>query len=394
MLGVSQFDNARESACTWARCPICFDALHTRPGDVGALTYKGKRVESALYHQSCMMDERGELRLSASLTPPWHRSPVSRLAVDGFALLPPISKRISWTKFVDWNGDGVVDLSEVAAAIAAVLPVDEAQAERFVSAQFDKDGNGVLDAHEIRSAVLPFLRKSMAHIVESASRPPEIHACSSRADFLSWFDHWDRHGAGHLTSSCLQLAVVTSLHNGGTLQTRRMVAAVIIAEAELEEALKVSRAIFLERLVPVMQMNLPAKGVQGGALGDPWPCCFDPKKPMTISLISTDGKRKQALVPPTATVGTLRAEARRQYRVWLGSKDARLCMAGKLLHDDCTPVSALPFNLEGGVVQVIPMVKVVLTKVKPVECESTSDGDASDCSWSSSEDDSGSCGGE
>lgn len=340
------------------------------------------------------MDERGELRLSASLTPPWHRSPVSRLAVDGFALLPPISKRISWTKFVDWNGDGVVDLSEVAAAIAAVLPVDEAQAERFVSAQFDKDGNGVLDAHEIRSAVLPFLRKSMAHIVESASRPPEIHACSSRADFLRWFDHWDRHGAGHLTSSCLQLAVVTSLHNGGTLQTRRMVAAVIIAEAELEEALKVSRAIFLERLVPVMQMNLPAKGVQGGALGDPWPCCFDPKKPMTISLISTDGKRKQAIVPPTATVGTLRAEARRQYRVWLRSKDARLCMAGKLLDDDCTPVSALPFNVEGGVVQVIPMVKVVLTKVKAVECESTSDGDASDCSWSSSEDDSGSCGGE
>lgn len=389
MLGVALLDEARDAACTFARCPICFDALRARPDQVGALMYKGKRVESALYHKSCMIDEQGSLRLSASLSPPWHRSPITRQAVDAFALMPCISEPIAWTKFVDWNGDGKIEVSEVAVAIAALLPINADHAEHFVSSNFDKDGNGALDTHELRNIALPFIRKSMAKLVAAATQPPEIYSTSSRADFLAWFDHWDNNHAGQITTSCLQVAVIASLDGVATITTRRTLARIVLGEAGLAESSHVSRSTFLQCLVPVLQLNLPDK--DSTIPDDSGTPVFDPKGPMVVNLVSSDGKRKQATVPASATVGTLRAEVRRQFRVWLGSRDVQIAMRGTVLLDDGVHLAALPCFLGKDAVMVLRKTKVVCPSLKSPgppqsnELEELSESD--DFPFTSSDDD-------
>merc|ERR1719265_1969772 len=170
MLGLTPCNDFAKSAELWAKCPICLDALHSKPSEVGAFVFHSKRVESTLYHKCCVLDEAGKLRLNASLKPPWYTSPVSRQPVDGFMLLPPTSKPRSWTKFVDWNGDGNVDVAELGTAIAAVLPIEEHHAEALVSSKFDQDGNGFLDVREIKDYVLPFIKRHTARLVAKSVR--------------------------------------------------------------------------------------------------------------------------------------------------------------------------------------------------------------------------------
>jgi len=324
---------------------------------------------------------------------------MSRQAVDGFALLPPIacgrSKRVAWTKFIDWNLDGTVSVSEVAVAIAALLPIDADHAEEFVSSAFDADGNGVLDVEEIRDRVLPFLRKRMAKLIASAAKPPQIFNTSSRTEFIRWFEHWvEKDRREQLSTSCLQVALASSLESESSPSMRRTLTAVILAEAGIEGREFVSMSTFLESLVPVLKLNLPEKEPS-----TPGSIIFDPKAPSSISLMSTTGRRKKAAVPASATVGTLRAEVRRQYRLWLGSMDAELWIMGERLCDDSKQISALPYAFDEQVVQVSRKIKVVAPSISSRSSNGQNEGYESDtevedlwdtlsCDSSSSEEDS------
>lgn len=274
----------------------------------------------------------------------------------------------------------------MAGALAAILPIDADHAEQFVSSEFDADGNGILDSQEIQKWVLLFVRKRLSNILDTVSQPPEIHQSSSHADFLEWFDHWDREKAGHIATSCLQMALVASMNGSGTIATKRALARVVLSEAGLSEGDSVSRMNFLHCIVPMLKLNLPENDdTEDEWLGGRQDLALDHKRPIAVCLVSSDGKRKQAVVPPCATVGVLRSEVRRQYRVWLGSKDARLCLAGKMLLDDNVPVAALP-RLGESVVQVFKVTKVVLPAVRSTGSESDSSSSEFDCSSDDSAD--------
>jgi len=378
-------DQLADSAARWAKCPICLDSLHSRPSEVGAFVCRGKRIESTLYHKSCVLDEAGKLRLNASLKPPWYTSPVSRRPVDGFRLLPPTSKPISWTKFVDWNGDGKVDVAELGTAIAAVLPIEEHHAEKLVSSRFDKDSNGFLDSKEIREHVLPYIKRQTARIVAKASRAPEIHSESSYQDMVTWFDYWDKEKFGFLTQSCLRLAVACCFECE-TSVLRQQLANIIVAEADVLCDEVVTRAVFQSRVVPVLKINLPEQDV--GHSVKVKGSSYDPKQPFKIQFLSTQGKQKSGVVSASGNVEDLRKEARRQFRVWLGSRDADLCVAGRFLCDDSVLLLSLPVYLPESTIQVIPKVRVVLPRRMPAKDIDALDSDSSsgsftgDCSCS------------
>lgn len=376
MLGVPLFDTDRMSASQCARCPICFEALHTRPHDVGALVLGGKRIEPTLYHKSCMTDENGSLRLSASLTPPWYRSPMSRQPCDGFALLPSIRKKASWAKFVDWNNDGAVSVAELAAVIAAMLPIDDSEAEKFVSKHFDKLGKGEVESEQIMHEVLPFLHKNTGRIV-LGRQSAEIYSSSTGQNFLSWFDHVDKTRCGHVTVSCMRMALIASLKKGDA-KLKQMVANSMLADAGLLEIGLITKVMFLEHLVPLLQLNLPSKESKCSAKEDSQP--FDVKGSLSIKFLSATGQSRRAEVPGSGTVSDLRNAARRQFRIWLAGRDARLCLAGKFIEDDAASLSSLPDLYGNSVVQVLPMVRVYVPRSKAIKVSasgsSSSDSDS------------------
>ncbi len=51
---MTAFETVQSAAAQHAACPICLDTLASQPGEVGALIYRGQRVEAALYHQNCV----------------------------------------------------------------------------------------------------------------------------------------------------------------------------------------------------------------------------------------------------------------------------------------------------------------------------------------------------
>ena len=53
---------------------------------------------------------------------------MTRIPIDGFMRMPALANREDWFKFVDWKGDGRLDVEELAVVLAAVLPIDEAKA--------------------------------------------------------------------------------------------------------------------------------------------------------------------------------------------------------------------------------------------------------------------------
>jgi hypothetical protein len=323
-----------------------------------------------------MMDETGSLRLAASLTPPWHRSPVSRKPVDDFALLPSVLKRAAWVQFVDWNNDGSVSVAEVATVIAAMLPIDENKAESFVSKRFDKAGKGVLSKFQIMRQVLPFLQKSAGRLV-LGRQAPRIYNSSTGEAFFQWFDHWDKRHCGHITTSHMRLALLSSFEGEGTPSVRQVMVSCVLEDAGLTDNDNITKAQFLQHIVPLLQLNLPSRETSSvGTKEQSIP--FDPKGDISIRLLSAMGKTKRAVVAGRGTVETLRAETRRQFRVWLASRDARLCLAGKFLEDDDVALASLPDLYGNSVVQVFPMIRVVVPYAKAKPSTSSMDSGISD----------------
>merc|ERR1712176_920761 len=111
-----------------ASCPICFGDLHSHRHELGALVHGGRRIEHSIYHAGCIAQmlacSRSVVKTGDGHEASWGLSPVTRKPVDGFVRMPDLSDFGPWFEFVDWKGDGVVDVEELAVIIAALLPVD------------------------------------------------------------------------------------------------------------------------------------------------------------------------------------------------------------------------------------------------------------------------------
>lgn len=102
-------DQAREAAVEKVVCPICFEALSDLPNQVGALTFEGRRVETALYHRECVWNPKRQRLIFESETGR-AVSPLTRKQVDNFKLMPSLTESNEWVQFLDWNGSGELDV--------------------------------------------------------------------------------------------------------------------------------------------------------------------------------------------------------------------------------------------------------------------------------------------
>eukprot|EP00927_Polykrikos_kofoidii_P086651 TRINITY_DN9777_c0_g1_i1.p1 TRINITY_DN9777_c0_g1~~TRINITY_DN9777_c0_g1_i1.p1 ORF type:complete len:966 (+),score=142.08 TRINITY_DN9777_c0_g1_i1:152-3049(+) len=151
-----------------AVCPICFNDLYSNREELGALVNQGKRVEQSLYHGGCitmMLAYRGaKVRASSNLVGghqeiSWGLSPVTRVPVDSFVRMPKFEDADRWIEFVDWNRQGTVDVEKLGAAVAALLPIDEDEAEPLVRKLFKVGSGDIISREELLETVLPHLQK-------------------------------------------------------------------------------------------------------------------------------------------------------------------------------------------------------------------------------------------
>eukprot|EP00931_Biecheleriopsis_adriatica_P055084 TRINITY_DN32495_c0_g1_i1.p1 TRINITY_DN32495_c0_g1~~TRINITY_DN32495_c0_g1_i1.p1 ORF type:complete len:620 (+),score=149.83 TRINITY_DN32495_c0_g1_i1:56-1861(+) len=156
-----------------AECPICCGALGDSPAEVGALTFKGKRVEKDLYHVGCftmMLSHNGGFRGERvghhvdNIRISWGTSPTTRQPVDGFIRMPPIEDRKGWIQFLDWKGTGQLDLPELATATAVLLPLKPSALELFMRENFEVSSNDEISVVELEQKVLPYIGEHFASI--------------------------------------------------------------------------------------------------------------------------------------------------------------------------------------------------------------------------------------
>eukprot|EP00930_Biecheleria_cincta_P079249 TRINITY_DN6700_c0_g2_i1.p1 TRINITY_DN6700_c0_g2~~TRINITY_DN6700_c0_g2_i1.p1 ORF type:complete len:619 (-),score=145.11 TRINITY_DN6700_c0_g2_i1:163-2019(-) len=158
-----------------AECPICCSELGSSLEEVGALTFKGKRVEKDLYHVGCftlMLSHNGGFRGQRvaghleNLRISWGTSPTTRQPVDGFTRMPPIHDRKGWVAFLDWKGNGKLDLEELATAAAVLLPLNPQALEVFMRENFRVDSDGNITVEELELHVLPYIQEHFDSIKE------------------------------------------------------------------------------------------------------------------------------------------------------------------------------------------------------------------------------------
>lgn len=175
-----------------AVCPICLGDLFSNRLEVGALTFKGKRIEPDLYHIGCitmMLCHRGAIKRcpcaadGSTWDISWGASPVTRKPVDGVLRVPNLAEKQSWMDFADWRGDGQFRVSELAALVTSTLPVSEPAFFDFMYQNCKADADGTISADILETIVLPYLRQLMQeagleesppicveHVIREASR--------------------------------------------------------------------------------------------------------------------------------------------------------------------------------------------------------------------------------
>lgn len=175
-----------------AECPICCCELGSSPEEVGALTFQGKRVEKDLYHVGCftlMLSHNGAFsgqRVAGhleNLRISWGSSPTTRQPVDGFTRMPPIHDRKGWVAFLDWKGNGKLDLEELATAATVLLPLNPHALEVFMRENFQVDKDGNITVEELESRVLPYIGEHFDSINEG-KKEDKKHMARMRSESL------------------------------------------------------------------------------------------------------------------------------------------------------------------------------------------------------------------
>lgn len=347
----SDFDTIRCAAANHAACPICLDSLVSHPDEVGALTYKGKRVEAALYHRRCV---------GATDRSPWPKlpgglSPMTRARVDGFDSLPPISERRRWMSFVDWNNDGKISVAELSAAVAAKIPIDEEGVERLLRQKFTVKDD-IISQSEVETKVLPYLEENAAEVAVVApnTAAPILTRSSNRSQMLEWFKHWDADGSGSLDSEELSYAVATLFFRSlgdADMATKQAVVEAFLHEACLKRGSQVTKTKFVEDLAPALLANLPAESGSGtdvevtGSLDQ-----------LRIKvLLATTGASAELHLPAGALLGDLRRLALERLDPSAGAgSGVEAFVAGQHLDGaDATSLASFPRLHNGTVVQML-----------------------------------------
>ncbi|CAK9117435.1 unnamed protein product [Durusdinium trenchii] len=343
-------DQARECAVEKVVCPICFEALSDLPNQVGALTFEGKRVESALYHHDCVHNHATNRLVFASETGK-AVSPLTRRQVDNFKVMPALTDSEEWVSFLDWNRTGHLDLQKVCFAVAALLPVDDAYARRFVlqvmNLPEDSEEAHEVSQQEVIQTLLPQIRRQLRRLVKTPRpRPPEICRNSEKEELLAWFRFWDSKKEGRLDTSTLQLAVVATFHTAlaktADAATKAAIAQSFCTEMGLRECDHVTEEQFMEKMAPHLVSNLPV-AIERNTRSSGF---FDPKLSLTLHLRDMKSGAERPLYFETAgevTVKDLKAATLRRFPVLLCRRTVKIFVMGQQLEDDFQPL----FHLRG-----------------------------------------------
>ena len=184
-----------------AECPICFEPLCR--GELGVfLDASGQRVSRHFYN----LGAARELLASGNTTCPLTRKPIASVR-----RVPDIrSDPDAWFGTVDVDGDGQLSHAEVVEALKATLPVDpyafdRAAAEPGWWAQYDQDGSGYIEKHEL-PGLAASVRAQMPGRRASSVAIPEI-----RTDRQAWFSYWDEDESGSLDKEEVVRALLKTL---------------------------------------------------------------------------------------------------------------------------------------------------------------------------------------
>lgn len=358
--GTQVLDQAREVAVEQVVCPICFEALSDLPNQVGALSFEGHRVETALYHRECVLNPLTRRLIFESSTGR-AVSPLTRQQVDNFKLMPSLTESEAWVDFVDWNCDGHLDIQEVCFTVAALLPVDEAYARKFVlrvmNLPEDSEEKHELDKQEVIHTLLPQIRRQLRRLVATPRpRPPQICRNSKQDELVAWFQFWDSKKQGCLDTATLTLAVVSTFHTAlarsADAATKDAVAHTFLMELGLRETDTVTESQFMEKMAPQLVANLPVALERGEQSGS-----FDPKLPLTLILRDMKTANERPLHFEEAgqvTVGELRKATQRRFPVILCRRKVKLFVMGQLLEDDAKPLMHLRGIYAGATVNFMP----------------------------------------
>mmetsp|Transcript_72689 Transcript_72689/g.229718 ORF Transcript_72689/g.229718 Transcript_72689/m.229718 type:complete len:361 (-) Transcript_72689:42-1124(-) len=346
-----ELEEVREAAVHRAIDPISLEDLRNKPDQVGALSVAGRRVEPALYHRGSVLDVDGELLLRGGL------SPFTQEPVDGFLPAPPLSDLRELIRFLDWNDDGWLSISDVAIGLAALLPVDEEGAEHFVRDHLDVDQDGLIADEALRQQIEPYCGERLTELLVAApvTQVPELRRRSSREELLRWFSHWDAHGSGMLDLPDFQFALVWTMYraigDSADLVTKETVSSLFLAELGIAGGGQVSRERFLELFAPVLQANMP-EGAPGGedseyGGGGAVPRNFvvkvhGPVEGKTLALkVAADDKAAAAV----------QAELAKQ---WAHVRRWRLYISGQLLDEGVPAEDLLRWLHQGTALQALP----------------------------------------
>lgn len=281
--------------------------------------------------------------------------------MDHFKLMPGLTESEKWVEFLDWNGSGHLDIQKVCFAVAALLPVNDAYARKFVLQVMnlppDSKENHELNKTEVINTLLPQIRRQLRRLVQSPRpRPPQICRNSKQDELVTWFHFWDSKKQGFLDVSTLTLAVVTTFHTAlaksADAPTKDAVAHTFLTELGLRETGTVTESEFLEKMAPQLVANLPVAIEMGHPTGS-----LDPKLPLTLILRDMKTAQERALhfeVAGEVTVGELRKATLRRFPVILCRRKVKLFVMGQLLEDDNQNLFQLRGIYAGATVNFMP----------------------------------------
>merc|ERR1719379_1870018 len=112
-------------------------------------------------------------------------------------------------QFLDWDGDSYLNVSEVAIAFSALLPVDEESTEAFIRDHFDVGQDGLIAVDALQEQILPYCGERLSDFLAAApvTEVPRLCRGASQEELRTWFDYWGTNSSGELDISEFRLAV-------------------------------------------------------------------------------------------------------------------------------------------------------------------------------------------
>ena len=168
-----------------AECCICFDALCEQSTSV--LTRRGQRVCGHFFHSTCC-------EAFASGHHGGSTCPICRAGFDGALKVPSIEvDPPGWFKAVDIDGNGRLSQPEVREVLKAQLAVDWRKLEQQLPdlwVQWDRNGDGTLDKHEVIS-MARYMKERLPRVADAP-----VPSIETNKD--AWFAYFDEDGSGSL----------------------------------------------------------------------------------------------------------------------------------------------------------------------------------------------------